>query len=74
MLQLDHVISNILNQPSSEVELQALATDLVKRARAEDPNFNALLRDRWRLVKTNIVRATLQDFVLILSAIGLRLS
>ena len=59
----------------TQVDMQALANELVMEAKdRQSTEFNKLLRKRTRLIKAHIDKASLIDLVLILSAIGTRLS
>ena len=54
--------------------MQSLANELNTAAKESKNGFNNLLRERWPAMLANMDRASLQDQVLILSALGQRIS
>ena len=59
---------------SSETDMQAIAVELNNLAKSNTPKFNFLLRERASLIISKIDNATLQDLILILSAVCIRIS
>ena len=59
---------------SSEVDLQAVANELSTNAKIWDSDFNKLLTTRIPFIIANLDRANVQEIVVILSSMGIRIS
>ena len=71
--ELDQVATELFS--SEEIDMQALANDLINTAKIKKEKvFNTLIRSRLPFLQAGIEKATLQDFVLILSSFGIRIS
>ena len=58
----------------SNVDMQSLALELSSIARMSSPKFNYLLRERMPILMGSVDKATMQDLVVVLSAVCVRKS
>ena len=71
---LVRIETELIESQQAEIDMQALANELNHAAKFDSVPFNDLVRERTPIIINNIEQATMQDLVVILSALGLRIS